>query len=72
MNHVFILLISFGDINLVEICNVNFNVSLCDLNVNDGLLIFECCQYVSVFFVLIGKITDHFILFKFHLSVLRL
>lgn len=40
MDQVFVFVISFGDIDVVEIGNVRFNITLGDLNVDD-------CFFVS-------------------------
>ena len=72
MYHLIILLVEFSYIYLIEICNVCFDSTFSNLNINNSLLVSDCCYHVSILLVLVGEVRDHFILFQLHLGVFRL
>lgn len=64
--------VGFGDIDLIEIMNLNFEIAIIDLYVDDDLLIFGSSEGVSILLIRLYVICHDCVLSKFNLGVARL
>jgi len=63
MHQWFILLVSLGNVNIIEIRQMHFNHTLRDMNINNSLLISQRKNRVTILLIFIGKIRYHLVLF---------
>ena len=62
MNIFGICSVCLGNVDLLEVMNLNFKISACDLYIDDYLLIFGSSQCVSILLVWLDIIRHHCVL----------